>query len=49
MANPELAGESFHEEVNAFAQFIGAVMKVDPGTRPTGAELLNHPWIVDAK
>jgi len=41
-AEPELDGR----EVREFGAFIEAVMKVDPETRPTAAELLEHPWII---
>lgn len=39
--NPELD----IEEVRVFSSFLAAVMKLDPETRPTAAELLKHPWI----
>jgi hypothetical protein len=43
--NPELGDE----EVREFAAFLEAVMKVDPATRPTAEELLEHPWIIGSK
>ena len=45
IANPELDDE----EVREFAAFMEAVMKVDPDTRPTAEELLEHPWIIGSK
>jgi serine/threonine protein kinase len=32
-------------DVCAFADFIGPIMRLDPDTRPTAAELLRHPWL----
>lgn len=42
VVNPELDSE----DVRKFGTFMEAVMKFDPETRPTAAELLNHPWIL---
>jgi len=42
VVNPELDSE----DVRKFGAFMEAVMKFDPETRPTAAELLNHPWIL---
>ena len=39
--NPQLG----KGEIKEFAAFLSAVMQLEPGMRPTAAELLEHPWI----